>query len=120
MLQEIPKVADERAQFGVSNLRGVLAVELLVERIFAICLHVSLSVMVLYALAYRRPIWFWGALLWHAFVDAVAVYVGQKIGILQVEGLVAVFAVISLWIVFMLRPKFNQDAIDKNQVVSSA
>lgn len=80
-----------------------------VERIFAICLHVSLSVMVLYAIAYRKPIWFWLALLWHAFVDAVAVYVGQEAGILAVEGIVAVFALISVWIVFRMRPMFSQD-----------
>lgn len=77
-----------------------------VERIFAICLHVSLSVMVLYALAAKRPLWFWLALLWHALVDAVAVYVGQSVGMLQVEGLVAVFAAVSVGLVFMMRSWF--------------
>jgi uncharacterized membrane protein YhfC len=79
------------------------------ERIFALCLHVSLSVMVLYAIAYRKPLWFWLAILWHAFVDAVAVYVGQEVGILTVEGLVAVFALFSVWIVFRMRQKFEDD-----------
>lgn len=77
-----------------------------VERIFAICLHVSLSVMVLYAIVHSRPLWFWLALLWHAFVDAVAVYVVQEVGILAVEGIIAVFAIISLWIAWVLRGKF--------------
>ena len=81
-----------------------------VERIFAICLHVSLSVMVLYAVVYRKPVWFWLALLWHAFLDAVAVYVGQEMGILAVEGFVAVFAIISVWIVFRMKNKFLQGA----------
>ena len=80
-----------------------------VERIFAICLHVSLSVMVLYAVVDRKPIWFWLALLWHAFVDAVAVYVGQEVGILAVEGIVAVFAILSLWIVFRMRTSFSEE-----------
>ena len=80
-----------------------------VERIFAICLHVSLSVMVLYAIAYGKPIWFWIALLWHAFVDAVAVYVAQAVGILAVEGAVAVFAILSVWIVLRLRDQFLND-----------
>jgi uncharacterized membrane protein YhfC len=80
-----------------------------VERIFAICLHVSLSVMVLYAIVYRQPIWFWLALLWHAFVDAVAVFVGQQVGILAAEGIIAVSAAISLWIVFKMRSMFFQD-----------
>src|SRR5690606_36393637 len=48
-----------------------------VERIFAICLHLSLSVMVLYSIVAGKPLWFWLALLWHALVDAVAVYVVQ-------------------------------------------
>lgn len=83
-----------------------------VERIFAIALHVSLSVMVLYAIVYRKPIWFWLALLWHALVDAVAVYVGQEVGILAVEGIVAVFAIISLWIVFKMRSMFSNDTFN--------
>ena len=80
-----------------------------VERVFAICLHVSLSVMVLYAIVYGKPVWFWLALLWHAFVDAVAVYVGQQIGILAVEGFVAVFAIISVWILLKMRGNFFRD-----------
>ena len=83
-----------------------------IERIFAMCLHVSLSVMVLYALANKKHVWFWLAILWHALVDAVAVYAVQKVGVLAVEGIVAVFALFSLWIVFMLRSKFAQETID--------
>lgn len=92
-----------------------------VERIFAICLHVSLSVMVLYSLVYHKPISFWLALLWHAFVDAVAVYVGQKVGILAVEGIVAIFAIISVWIVFRMKSMFSQDAanIPEREIVTA-
>jgi uncharacterized membrane protein YhfC len=82
------------------------------ERIFAITLHVSLSVMVLYAIADRKPIWFWLALLWHALVDAVAVYAVQKVGILGTEAVIAVFGLISLWIVFKFKPMFRDDAIN--------
>ena len=85
------------------------------ERIFAICLHVSLSVMVLYAIVYSKPLWFWLALLWHAFVDAVAVYAIQEVGILAVEGMVAVFAIISLWIVWTLRGKFLPDIEERTR-----
>ena len=86
-----------------------------VERIFAMCLHVSLSVMVIYALASKKAIWFWLALLWHALVDAVAVYASQKISAVAVEGIVALFAVISIWIVFFLRPMFPQDSGDVSE-----
>ena len=81
-----------------------------VERIFAICLHVSLSVMVLYSIAAHKPLWFWLALLWHALVDAVAVYgAGLKVNPLALEGIVAIFAVVSLWLIFHMRSRFPQD-----------
>jgi uncharacterized membrane protein YhfC len=86
-----------------------------IERIFAIILHVSLSVMVLYTIAYSRPVWFWLALLWHAFVDAVAVYLVQEAGILAVEGVVALFAIISLWIIFKIRPRFSRDTANLSE-----
>ena len=76
------------------------------ERIFAISLQIALSVMVLYSVVYRRPVWFWIALLWHALVDALAVYLMPIIGALALEGVIAICAVISLLILFRLRPMF--------------
>jgi uncharacterized membrane protein YhfC len=86
------------------------------ERIFAICLHLSLSVMVLYSVAYRKPMWFWIALLWHAFVDAVAVYLFPIVGALAIEGIVGVLAVISLGILFTMRPWFAESEIPQTPV----
>jgi uncharacterized membrane protein YhfC len=83
-----------------------------IERVSAICLHLSLSVMVLYSVAYKRPLWFWIALLWHAVVDALAVYLAPIIGAVGVEGVVAVCAVISLAILFRMRPLFVQTQTD--------
>ncbi len=92
-----------------------------VERIFAITLHVSLSVMVLYSIAAHRMNWFWLALLWHAVVDAVAVYVGPKIGVLGTEGIVAIFAIVSLWIIFSMRTKFSENVTNRpGQEIASA
>ena len=82
------------------------------ERIFAICLHLSLSVMVLYSVVYRKPVWFWIALLWHAFVDALAVYLMPRIGVVGIEAVIAVCAVLSLVILFWLRPRFTQPPMD--------
>jgi uncharacterized membrane protein YhfC len=78
----------------------------LFERVFAICLHLSLSVMVLYSVVYGKPVWFWIALLWHALVDALAVYLLPTVGAVGVEGVVAVCAVISLLILFRMRSMF--------------
>jgi len=85
----------------------------MVERIFAVCLHVALSVMVLYSIAGNKPIWFWIALLWHALVDGLAVFLGQRgLNVLALEGVVGILAVISLWIMFVLRPSFPQQIIE--------
>jgi uncharacterized membrane protein YhfC len=78
----------------------------LLERVFAVCLHLSLSIMVLYSVAYNKPIWFWLAVLWHAIVDACVVYLMPLVGALAVEGIVAVMAAVSLAVLFGLKPKF--------------
>jgi hypothetical protein len=62
--------------------------------------------MVLYSVAYRKPAWFWIALFWHAFVDALTVYLVPVVGMLGVEAVIGLCAVISLVILFRLRPKF--------------
>ena len=80
----------------------------LIERVFAVCLHLSLSVMVLYSVVYRNPIWFWIALLWHALVDALAVYLMPIIGALGIEAVVGICAVVSVFILFRMRTLFVQ------------
>src|SRR5690348_15063130 len=46
----------------------------LMERMSAMSLHVGLSILVLLSVLTNQKKWFWLALLWHAFVDAFAVY----------------------------------------------
>ena len=43
-----------------------------VERIAALGLHIGLSVMVWLAISFRKPLWFWLAILYHAAVDGLA------------------------------------------------
>lgn len=116
-LSTVPSIPAEQVELAKQQVAAYwstptyLALMGFIERIFAMMLHVGLSVMVLYAVANKKPLWFWLALLWHALVDAVAVYAVQNISILAVEGLVAVFALISVWIVFRLRPLFAQETV---------
>ena len=77
-----------------------------IERVFAICLQISLTIMVLYSVVYRKPAWFWIALFWHAFVDAVSVYLLPIGGVLATEAFVGICAAISLVILFQMRPRF--------------
>ena len=44
-----------------------------VERIGAVGLHITLSVMVWMSISFRNPLGFWGAVFYHALVDALAV-----------------------------------------------
>jgi len=79
-----------------------------VERLFTIPTQISLSVIVLQAFTRRQPGWVALAVLWHAILDGVTVYLG---GIWQglpwaayaIEGIIGTMAVISILILFVLR-----------------
>jgi len=84
------------------------------ERISAICLHIGLSVFVMYSIVSGQGKWFWFAMFWHAFVDALAVYLYPKItagtnvvlGTFGLETLVAILAVGLLGYAIRLRNSF--------------
>ncbi|CAG0985440.1 hypothetical protein ANAEL_01994 [Anaerolineales bacterium] len=111
-LSTVPSIPPEKLELAKQQVEAYwstppyLAMLGFVERIFAMCLHVALSVMVMYGLVSKKPIWFWMAVSWHMVVDAAAVYLVQSISMLALEGIVGVFALISLGIVFWLKPKF--------------
>ena len=73
------------------------------ERLFAICLHLSLSVLVLQCFTRRQWLWLPTAIGWHAFVDAAAVAALSRFGPYWTEALVGLMALISLAIVYSLR-----------------
>lgn len=73
------------------------------ERMWALVMQMSLTVLVLQAFTRRRALWLWLAVAYHALVDAVAVYVLGTWGALPSEGAVTVFGLISLGIIFALR-----------------
>lgn len=73
-----------------------------VERAFALCLHLSLSVMVLQCFTRGRWFWLLLAIGWHAAVDGTALIAVQHLGPYWTEAIVGVFAALSLVIVFAL------------------
>ncbi len=85
-----------------------------VERISAISLHIGLSVLVMYSIVSGQRKWFWFALLFHAFVDALAVYLYPKItagthvmlGTFGLEALIAILGIGLLVYAIRLRNKF--------------
>lgn len=111
-LSTIPSIPPEQLELAKQQVEAYwatppyLAILGFVERVFTMCLHVALSVMVMYGLVSKNAIWFWLAVLWHTIVDAAAVYLGQSISMVAVEGVLGIFAIISLAIVIWMKPKF--------------
>ncbi len=75
------------------------------ERLFAITLHLSLSILVLQAFVRRNIIWLFAAIGWHTVVNAAAVFgVLQGWDPLLIEAVVGLAAVISFLIIRYLKP----------------
>ncbi|MEA2016513.1 MAG: YhfC family glutamic-type intramembrane protease [Actinomycetota bacterium] len=74
------------------------------ERIFAIVIQISLSVMVVSAFIRRKYYLITAAVFYHMLVDFISVYAGYMYGIMVSETLVFIFAVISAFIIYILRP----------------
>lgn len=72
----------------------------LLERVFAIILHLSFTLIVLQAFAKNRFFYVWLAVIYHALVDGVAVALAKNV--LVAESVVGVFALFSLVIIFLL------------------
>lgn len=67
------------------------------ERLFAVVLHLTLSVMVWWAVSRRAWGWFVGAVLYHSMVNALAVSIVLLGGsVYLVEGILALLTVINL------------------------
>lgn len=81
------------------------------ERLWTVPIQVALSVLVLQVFRRGNIGWLWLAILAHAVVDGVSVGVSQVLGsshlstTLIVEGIVAVFGLIALWVIFALRDR---------------
>ena len=81
------------------------------ERLFAICFHLSASVLVLQAFIRRSAMWVGFAILWHTLLDAVALYGIEIWGPYVTEGLIGLLALASVAIVLTLRePSEVKDA----------
>jgi uncharacterized membrane protein YhfC len=74
-----------------------------VERALIIPFHIAASLIVLQAFTRRQPVWILLAVLWHAIVDAAAVYFGAVAGPYTTEAILALFAAVDIAIIFLLR-----------------
>lgn len=90
------------------------------ERLFALCLHLSLSVMVMRAFTHTNRWWVLAAIGWHALVDAAAVFSLPQLGAVATEALIGVFALLSVLIVIRLREEPEAPAADSGEPVRAA
>lgn len=73
------------------------------ERIIAICFHLAASVLVLQVFRRKNILWLFAAIGLHTILDALAVYVSQTWGAYATEGILAVFALVCVGIIFLLK-----------------
>lgn len=78
-----------------------------VERVFALCLHVANSVMVLQVFTRKQSRWLWAAIGWHALFNTVAIIANSMWGVYITEGILGIGAVLSLIIIFALRRSYE-------------
>jgi uncharacterized membrane protein YhfC len=78
-----------------------------VERVFTIPFHIAASVLVLQVFTRKpghlKPIWLILAILYHALMDASAVYVAGKWGGYTTEAILGVLVILDIIIIFALR-----------------
>jgi uncharacterized membrane protein YhfC len=81
-----------------------------VERLFTIPCQIALAVLVLQAFTRKKFYWVGLAVLYHAILDASTVYLSSlwnaySWGVYAIEGVIGIFALISIAIIFLLRDR---------------
>jgi uncharacterized membrane protein YhfC len=117
--------AAQVAQFnaGITSLFTMPSATFLVsgiERIFAIGLHIGLSVIVFYAVFGKKKIWLYPlAILLHALGDlpAAALQVNVIKSTVVVEVIAGLSCVVLLVIAYLLHRKYRNELIDGNEFV---
>ena len=84
-----------------------------VERILAICIQLGLSILVLQSIRKRNALWLVLAVGWHALVDGAALVALAAWGAWATEGVIALFALVSLGAVFGLRDRGEPTAEER-------
>lgn len=75
------------------------------ERVFAMMSHVGFAVLVMRAVARRNVLYLGAAILGHALLDAIAVWMSRTAGIMATEGVIALFGLGMLGLTLALRDR---------------
>jgi uncharacterized membrane protein YhfC len=88
------------AVFSVPWYRALLGA---LERLLALAIHLSLSLLVMQGFVSKQRRWLILAILWHAVIDALAVFSLATWNVYITEAIVGGTAVLSLIVIFWLR-----------------
>jgi uncharacterized membrane protein YhfC len=79
------------------------------ERIFAIILHITLSLMVWRSVAAKKISWLFIAILYHMFVDAATVFMANMgVNTILIEAALLVLTGINIWLLLQMKKHWKQ------------
>jgi uncharacterized membrane protein YhfC len=73
------------------------------ERVLVIPIQIAFTILVMQVFIRRQSRWLWFAIIWHALLDAVAVIGVRRWGVYVTEGLIVIFSLVSIGMIFALR-----------------
>ena len=80
------------------------------ERILVIPIQIAFTILVMQVFIRRQSRWLWFAIIWHALLDAVAVIGVRRWGVYVTEGLIVIFSLVSIGMIFALRGEEPEEA----------
>jgi len=95
--------------WGVSWYDSLLGA---LERLLVLPIQIALTIMVLQVFLRGQSRWLWLAIAWHALLDAVCVMSVRQWGAYATEGILAIFTLLSIGIIFLLR---NEDLDEEEE-----
>ena len=82
----------------------------LAERMMTIIHHLAWTIMVLASVVFARYLLLLLAILWHTGIDAIAVYIGQTVGIIPAETVIFVSTLIAILYLLWQWPRFEKSS----------
>jgi uncharacterized membrane protein YhfC len=81
-----------------------------VERMLTVAVHTGFTMIVLYGVKYKKPIYLLYAVLAHTLVDSTIIlkYIGIDLSPWAAEGIIAVFAALALVLIIKIKPVLNR------------
>ncbi len=86
------------------------------ERILVLPIQISLTILVLQVFIRGQSRWLWIAIAWHTLLNAVAVISVRQWGAYATEGILAIFTLLSIGMIFALRGE-DPELEDENREI---